>query len=100
MTYSPYIPNIDAWKSHFRTIPREHKKFYTISHHTKQLGEHMDPIKIISPTEQDLERAKSNLKRMQNQDMKQKPGQKKKCAKRKQKLIVKKPGSKTKKKKM
>ena len=63
MSYSPYIPNITAWKDHFKRATKEHKKFYTISH-VKQLGEKLEAIKLVTPTESVVERARSTVRRM------------------------------------
>ena len=63
MSYSPYIPNITAWKDHFKRATKEHKTFYTISH-VKQLGEKLEAIKLVTPTESVVERARSTVRRM------------------------------------
>ena len=60
--YSPYIPNTDAWVEYFKNQPKEYKKFYTIGR-PKQKGEEMDPIKLVTPTAQAVEQAKSTMKR-------------------------------------
>ena len=60
--YSPYIPNTDAWVKYFKNQPQEYKKFYTIGR-PKQKGEDMDPIKLVTPTEQAVEQARSAIKR-------------------------------------
>lgn len=67
MSYSPYIPNIDAWKHHFQNPPKETKSFYTIGL-AKHHGQNMEPIKLISPTEQVVEQAKSVMKRKREND--------------------------------
>ena len=64
MSYSVYIPNIDAWKQHFKHPPKGNKKFYTISTTKQQHGEDMEPIKLVTPTQSVVEQARSNLKRM------------------------------------
>ena len=56
------MPNFEAWKQHFTNSPKEHKYFYTISP-AKKSSHDMDPIKLVSPTEQIVEQAKSSLKR-------------------------------------
>ena len=66
--YSPYIPNVEAWVDYFKNQPKEYKKFYTIGR-PKQKGEDMDPIKMISPTEQVVEQAKSRMKRAREDDV-------------------------------
>ena len=63
MSYSPYIPNITAWKDHVKRATKEHMKFYTISH-VKQLGEKLEPIKLVTPTESVVEQARSTVRRM------------------------------------
>ena len=60
--YSPYIPNIDAWVDYFKNQPVEYKKFYTIGR-AKHKGEDMNSIKLVTPTEQVVQQAKSELKR-------------------------------------
>lgn len=60
--YSPYIPNIDAWVEFFKNQPLEYKSFYTIGK-TKQEGEDMEAVKLVSPTQSAVEQAKSALKR-------------------------------------
>jgi len=67
MSYSPYIPNIDVWKDHFKNPPKENKRFYTIGR-VKHHGQDMDPIKLVTPTEQVVEQAKSTLKRSREMD--------------------------------
>ena len=99
MSYSPYIPNFEAWKRHFTNPPKEHKSFYTISH-AKQLGRDMDPIKLVSPTEQIVEQAKSSLKRQREQtDCKNKRPKNKTQKPKKPKTSVKRSTTKPKKKK-
>ena len=66
--YSPYIPNVEAWIDYFKNQPKEYKKFYTIGR-PKQRGEDMDPIKMVSPTEQVVEQAKSRMKRAREDDV-------------------------------
>ena len=65
--YSPYIPNVDAWVDYFKNQPKGHKRFYSIGG-SKQRGEEMDPIKLVSPTEQSVQQAKSRMKREQEED--------------------------------
>lgn len=60
--YSPYIPNIDAWVSFFKNQPLEHKSFYTIGK-SKNEGDDMDAVKLISPTQSVVDQAKSELQR-------------------------------------
>jgi hypothetical protein len=67
MSYSLYIPNIEAWKRYFKNPSKERKTFYTVSH-ASQHGEKLDPIKLVSPTEQIVEQAKSSLKRMREDE--------------------------------
>ena len=67
MSYSPYIANMQSWKNYFKQRTKEHKKFYTIPN-SSQHGEKMDAIKLVSPTEQIVEQAKSSLKRMREDD--------------------------------
>ena len=68
MSYSVYIPNIDAWKQHFKHPPKGNKKFYTISTTKQQHGEDMEPIKLVTPTQSVVEQARSNLKRMRRDE--------------------------------
>ena len=56
MSYSPYIPNTEAWIEHFKNPSKEHKKFYTLSK-TKHLGQDMEPLKFVTPTEAMVEQA-------------------------------------------
>ena len=67
MSYSPYIPNVEGYEHYFKNQPKEYKRFYTISH-TKQLGENLEPIKLVSPTEQTLEQARMSLQRMKEDE--------------------------------
>ena len=55
------------WQKHFENPPKETKKFYTIAK-SKQLGEQLIPLKLVSPTEQLVDQAKSNLKRERDGD--------------------------------
>lgn len=65
--FSPYIPNVEAWVEFYKNQADEYKPFYTIGK-PKQKGEEMDPIKLITPTESVIERAKSTLKRERETD--------------------------------
>ena len=69
MSYSPYVPDIQAWVEHFKNKPKNSgiKKFYTIGR-PKQHGEKMDPIKLVTPTEQVVQQAKSELKSEREED--------------------------------
>ena len=67
MSYSQYIANVEAWKKYFKQPTKEHKRIYTIPN-SSQHGEKLSPIKLVSPTEQILEQAKSSLKRMKEED--------------------------------
>ena len=60
--FSPYIPNVEAWVEFYKNQPNEHKPFYTIGK-PKQKGEEMQAIKLVTPTQSAIERAKSSLKR-------------------------------------
>ena len=60
--FSPYIPNVEAWTHYFEDQPKEYKKFYTIGR-PKQKGEEMNPIKLVTPTQQVIEQARSQMKR-------------------------------------
>ena len=65
--YSPYIPNVESWIEYFKNQPKEYKSFYTIGR-PKHRGEDMDPIKLVSPTEQAVEQAKSRMKRKREEE--------------------------------
>jgi hypothetical protein len=65
--FSPYIPNVEAWIDYFKEQPNEYKKFYIIGR-PKQKGEDMNPIKLITPTEQVVEQARSQMKRENDND--------------------------------
>ena len=60
MAYSPYISNVEAWKHEFTQPNYKYKNFYTLKR-SGQHGEKMDSIKLVTPTEQAVERAKSAL---------------------------------------
>lgn len=60
MSYSPYISNVEAWKHEFTQPNYKYKNFYTLKN-SSQHGEKMDSIKLVTPTEQVVERAKSAL---------------------------------------
>ena len=65
--YSPYIPNVEAWVDYFKNQPlNEHKKFYTIGQ-PKQKGADMDALKLVTPTEQVVEQARQQLKRVNDE---------------------------------
>lgn len=87
MSFSPYIPNMKAWKEHFQNPPKSYKTFYTIGR-AKQHGEQLDPIKLVTPTEMVVEQAKSDLQRERYMDDLLKPHCKRK-PKTKRKTIVK-----------
>jgi hypothetical protein len=61
MSYIPYIPNVDHWRDHFSNNPQKTKSFYTLK--DKHKGEGNLGIKLVTPTEQAVEQAKSFLKR-------------------------------------
>ena len=67
--FSPYIPNVEAWVDYFKDQPKEYKKFYTIGR-PKLKGEDMNPIKLVTPTEQVIEQARSEMKRQRDEDNK------------------------------
>ena len=83
MTYSPYIADYKKWQHHFLNPSKERKDFYTIEQ-PKNLGETMDRVKLVTPTQQAVEQAKSSLKREYDIEQliarlqKPKPGRKKK----------------------
>ena len=64
MAYSPYIANVESWKHEFTQPNHHYKPFYTLKNNT-QHGEKMDPIKLVTPTEQAVDRAKSVLRENQ-----------------------------------
>ena len=83
--YSPYIPNVEAWVNYFKNQPsREYKKFYSIGQ-PNQRGEDMDSIKLVSPTEQMVEQAKSRMKREREDDVENDTGRNKNVNKQKKK---------------
>ena len=67
MAYSLYVPNTDTWREHFLKGQTKQKSFYTINK-SKKLGESLDAVKIVSPTEQMVEQAKSTLKRYHEEE--------------------------------
>ncbi len=80
--YSPYIPNIQAWVDYFKHQPKEYKKFYTIGR-PKHKGEDMEAIKLVTPTEQVVDQAKSAVKRERDIEDTFKASKKPACKKRK-----------------
>ena len=58
---------MDSWRNYFKQQTNEHKSFYTLPN-SSQHGEKMDAIKLVSPTEQIVEQAKSSLKRIREDD--------------------------------
>ena len=65
--FSPYIPNVEAWVDYFKDQPKEYKKFYTIGR-PKLKGEDMNQIKLVTPTEQVIEQARSEMKRQRQEE--------------------------------
>ena len=65
--FSPYVPNIQAWVDFYENQPKEYKSFYTIGS-TKRKGEKLESVKLISPTEAVVDRARSEIKRQEEVD--------------------------------
>jgi hypothetical protein len=64
MAYVPYVPDIEAWRNHFKNfIPSRPKPFYTIKPTQNGDGNSIPKIKMVTPTEQVVEQAKAALKR-------------------------------------
>jgi hypothetical protein len=67
MAYIPYIPNMDHWKDHFSNPSKKTKSFYTL-----KKKENVD-VKLVTPTAQAVEQAKSLLKKGLKKAVKKKP---------------------------
>lgn len=65
--YSPYIPDVDAWLDYFKNPAKEYKKFYTIGR-PKQKSAELETIKLVTPTQQVVEQAKSRMKREREEE--------------------------------
>ncbi len=61
--YSPYIPDLEAWKDHFTNSTARHKSFHPLETVKTQLGEKTDAIKLVVPTIQQVQQAEADLKR-------------------------------------
>ncbi len=61
--YSPYIPDLEAWKNHFTKSTTRHKSFHPLESIKTQLREKTDAIKLVVPTEQQVQQAEAELKR-------------------------------------
>ena len=77
MSYVPYVPDMEAWKHHFKNyIPSRPKSFYTLK--KPQTGDGSFPdIKLVTPTAQIVEQAKASLKLKKKPPMKRKKQTKK-----------------------
>lgn len=61
MSFVPYVPNLDEWKEHFKNFtPSKPRAFYTLK--KKHKGHGALPIKLVTPTEQLVQQARSSLK--------------------------------------
>ena len=59
----PFVSDVDKWKTHFLKMAEQGtkpKQFYAIN--PKKGGSGDDPIVVVSPTQQDVARAKSEMK--------------------------------------
>lgn len=64
MSYSPYIPDIEAWRKQYALNNKmESKQFYTIKS-SSSLGDIATPppLKMITPTQQVVDQAKSEIR--------------------------------------
>jgi len=77
MTLNPYIPDVDSWKNYFKNPAKYYKDIYVINKPVQQ-GKNLEGIKLVSPTAQMVEQARSTLQELNHN----KPTQKK-CIKRK-----------------
>jgi hypothetical protein len=76
LAYVPYVPDLESWKDHFKNyVPSGPKPFYTIK--KRQQGEGTLPtIKLVTPTQQFVEQAKSQMKKLDTRPVN--PGARKK----------------------
>ena len=84
--FSPYIPNVEAWVEFYKNQPKEVKSFYTIGN-SKQPGEEMEAIKVMSPTESVVDQARSELKREAENEEHTHLSKKQKCNKKPDRII-------------
>ena len=67
MAFTPYRPNAEAWKKHFQAMAdgkMDYKgSFYTLSTARGATSGNMEPIKVVAPSAQVVEQAKSELER-------------------------------------
>ena len=64
MTFIPHMSDMDQWKQHFTKMAKntQPKKFYTVSKLHNPAAQSAG-MKLISPTSQNVEQAKQELKR-------------------------------------
>ena len=76
MSLIPYIPDMQKWITHFAKSGKGIKQFYTL--HTNDENENKKYIvKLVTPTAQTIEQAKSALKRQHEDDHIKRPINKK-----------------------
>jgi hypothetical protein len=67
MAFIPYQPNAEAWKKHFQAMAdgkMDYKgSFYALAPTRDGTSGNTEPIKVVAPSAQVVEQAKSELKR-------------------------------------
>ena len=64
--FSTYLPDSTKWTRYVTQNSNTYQAFYTLPGSTIQPGEQLSMLKLISPTEQVLEQAKSTLDAQNN----------------------------------
>lgn len=69
MSFVPYICDTNEWKKHFTEMSKNsgRKNFYTVTNTRKQTPSSSE-IKLVSPVSQNVEQAKQDLKRKNEDD--------------------------------
>lgn len=73
MAYVPHIPDLDTWKKHFMDMAHDklphRNKFYVIGSRRQHGGSEDPVIQLVTPTQQAVEMAKSDMKRKAQEEL-------------------------------